>query len=388
MIERIANYFLLVPLFCFALSFPAWAEDGVFPDKIILGQTAATEGPTAKLGIGMRDGMLAAFKEVNDRGGINGRKLELVSKNDSYEPEQALANAKTLINEDKVFALIGSVGTPTSKAVEPFISELKIPYIGPFSGAQLLRNPFKRYVVNVRASYFEETEKMAQYYVDDLHYKNIAILYQDDSFGRAGLDGIKKALSKRNMSLSAEATFVRNTVAVKQAVLTIGKVEPQVIVTIGTYAPIAEFVRVYRSLGLNAAFTTVSFVGTEALAEALGSQGKDFIVTEVTPHPYDDSIPIVKEYQKALKQYDEHLSFDYVSLEGYIVGRFAAQILEGMGDDITREKFLDAIYNAKDIRVAGLPMSFGPEDNQGLSVTYMSKIMGDGSFVSFNGQNK
>jgi ABC-type branched-subunit amino acid transport system substrate-binding protein len=280
------------------------------------------------------------------------------------------------------------VGTPTSKAVEPFISEMKVPYIGPFSGAQLLRSPFKRYVVNVRASYFEETEKMAQYYVDDLHYKNIAILYQDDSFGRAGLDGIKKALSKRNMNLAAEATFVRNTVAVKQAVLTIGKVEPQVIVTIGTYAPIAEFVRVYRSLGLNAAFTTVSFVGTEALAQELGSQGKDFIVTEVTPHPYDDSIPVVKEYQKALKQYDEHLSFDYVSLEGYIVGRFAAQILEGMGDDITREKFLDAIYKAKDIRVAGLPMSFGPEDNQGLSVTYMSKIMGDGSFVSFNGQNK
>lgn len=372
---------LIVLLFSLLSSTHGYAESGVYPDKIVFAQTAAFEGPTSKLGIGMRDGILAAFKEVNDKGGVHHRKLELESKNDNYEPEEAVNNAKKFIEEDKTFAFIGSVGTPTSKSVEPLTSEARIPYIAPFTGAELLRNPFKKYVVNIRGSYFEETEEMARYYVDTLHYKNIAILYQDDSFGRAGLDGIKLALQRRNMTLSGEATFRRNTVAVKQAVISLSKNNPDVIVMIGPYEPIAAFVKTYRTMGQSTHFVTLSFVGTEALAQLVGKEGKGVIVTEVMPSPIDESNALVRNYRAALKSYNPELSAGYVSLEGYLAGKFAIQILESLGDNITRDAFIDKIYSTKDISVDGISMSFGLNDNQGMASIYMSKLTGDGAYT-------
>ena len=360
---------------------PAHAEDGIYPDKIIFAQTAPIEGATAKLGIGMRDGILAAFKEINDKGGVHHRKLELDTRNDNYEPEEAVINAQTFIDEHKIFAFIGGVGTPTSKSVEPLISEAAIPYIAPFTGADLLRNPFKKYVVNIRGSYFEETEEMARYYVDTLHYKNIAILYQDDSFGRAGLEGITQALQRRGITLSAEATFRRNTLAVKQAVITISKKKPQAIVMIGPYEPIAAFIKTYKTMGQNPAFTTLSFVGTEALAQLLGNDGKDVVVTEVMPFPFNQESALVKNYQAALKNYNPELSIGYVSLEGYLAGRFAIQILESIGDDVTREKFIKQIYSAEEIKIDDISMAFGADDNQGMTSIYMSKLTGDGKFI-------
>ena len=182
------------------------AGPGVYDKRIVFGQSAAFKGPAAALGIGMREGILAAFAEMNATGGVHGRKLDLVSYNDGYEPNTAIDNTKRLLQADKVFALIGEVGTPTSKAVQPIASDAGVPFIGPFTGAEFLRNPYKRSVINVRASYFQETEAMVERLVKDLAISRIAILYQDDSYGRAGLVGVRKALEKRNMELVAEGT--------------------------------------------------------------------------------------------------------------------------------------------------------------------------------------
>jgi branched-chain amino acid transport system substrate-binding protein len=371
----------MVMMFISAYTDSVHAESGVYPDKIVFAQTASIEGPTAKLGIGMRDGILAAFKEVNDKGGVHNRKLELETQNDNYEPEQAIINAQKFIEENKTFAFIGGVGTPTSKSIEPLISEAKIPYIAPFTGAEILRNPFKKYVVNLRGSYFEETEEMARYYVDTLHYKNIAILYQDDSFGRAGLDGITLALQRRGITLSAEATFRRNTLAVKQAVISISRKKPDVIVMIGPYQPIGAFVKTYSIMGHKPHFTTLSFVGTEALAQLLGTDGKDIVVTEVMPFPLDEKSSFVHAYQEALKKYNSELPVTYVSLEGYLAGKFAIKVLEDIGDNITREKFISQIYSAKKIMIDDVSMSFDENDNQGMKAVYMSKLTGDGKFT-------
>lgn len=381
MIFKSAAIILISIISSFVLNVPAYAETGIYPDKIVFAQTAVTKGSTSKLGLGMRDGILAAFKEANDKGGVNHRLLELNTQNDNYEPEQAVTNVKKFIQDNKIFAFIGGVGTPTSKSVEPLISEAKIPYIAPFTGAELLRNPFKKYIVNIRGSYFEETEEMARYYVDTLHYKNIAILYQDDSFGRAGLEGITRALQKRGIALSAEATFRRNTLAVKQAVVTISKKNPDVIVMIGPYEPIAAFVKTYKIMGQKPHFTTLSFVGTEALAELLGADGKDIVVTEVMPFPFNEGSALVRAYQAALKKYDPELPVSYVSLEGYLAGKFTIQILEKLGDDITRENFIDQIYNVKEFMVDDVSMSFGADDNQGMKAVYMAKLTGNGKFI-------
>ena len=218
-----------------ALPSEAVGDIGVSNKRIVFGQSAAFKGPAAALGLGMRDGILAAFHEANETGGIDGRKLELIAYNDGYEPETAIGNTNHLIEEDKVFALIGEVGTPTSKAVQPIATDHNVPFLGPFTGANFLRHPSLHNVVNVRASYDQETEAWIEYLVESLGHSRIAILYQDDSFGRAGLAGVGKALEKRGMQLVAEGTYKRNTTAVKRALLAIRKGRPDAVVRVWSF---------------------------------------------------------------------------------------------------------------------------------------------------------
>ena len=209
-----------------ATGIPAFAENGVSADKIVFGQATALEGPASALGQGMKVGLEAAFAEVNKAGGVKGRKLELKSVDDGYEPTKSIEAVKKLLEEDKVFAIAGAVGTPTSAATQPIATAAGAPFIGPFTGVEFLREPYKPLVMNIRASYFQETEAMVEHLTKDLGATKIAIMYQDDAFGQAGLAGVKKALDKRKMQLAGEGTFERNTVAVKTALLAIKKAEP------------------------------------------------------------------------------------------------------------------------------------------------------------------
>ena len=353
------------------------AEPGVFPDRIIFGQAAALEGPASALGRGMREGILAAFAEANATGGVNGRKLELVSEDDGYEPKRTIEATKKLI-DNNVFALIGSVGTPTSAASKPIAEAAGVPFIGPFTGADILRNPFQRNVVNVRASYFEETEVMVERLTTDLGIKRIAILFQDDAFGRAGYDGTVRALSKRGMQLVAEGTFERNTTAVRGGLLAIRRGEPEAVITIGTYQPIAEFVRLARRIKLNAVFLTVSFVGADALAQDIGAEGDGLVITQVVPFPLDPAQPAVQRYQAALKASTPEAKPGFVSLEGYLVGRLAIETLRKAGPSPSRSGFLDTLYGTGAFDIDGLTMRFGSNDNQGLDQVFLTAIRGAG----------
>src|SRR5499427_8281756 len=261
----------------------ALAEDGVTKDRIVFGQVAALEGPAQALGQGMRQGLLAAFAEVNRTGGIAGRLLELKSADDSYEPQKTIEATKKMLGEEKVFAIVGAVGTPTSNAGQPIATEAKVPFIGPFTGAEFLRTPYKRYVVNIRSSYFQETQAWIEHLTKDLGITKIAILYQDDTFGLAGLDGVKRAMATRNMSLVAAGTFRRNTTAVKSALLEIMKANPEAVVTVGPYKPVAEFIKLARQAKMDAIFVAISFVGSDALAQEMGDKGAGVIVSQVVP---------------------------------------------------------------------------------------------------------
>jgi branched-chain amino acid transport system substrate-binding protein len=357
----------------------ALSEDGVTKDKIIFGQVAALQGPAQALGQGMRDGIRAAFEEANRAGGVGGRKLELKSVDDGYEPEKTIEAIKKVIAEDKVFALIGSVGTPTSKAGQPIATEAKIPFIGPFTGAEFLRNPYNRYVVNIRSSYFQETEAWIEHLTKDLGITKIAILYQDDTFGLAGLEGVKLAMAKRNMSLVASGTFKRNTVAVKSALLEIMKAEPEAVVTVGPYKPIAAFIKLARQVKFDAAFVAISFVGPDSLAEELGEQGAGVIVSQVVPFPWDASLPVVASYQAAIAAASEKSKPGFVSLEGYLVGRVVIEALKRVEGEPTREALLNAIAKAP-IDLGGLKLTYGPASNQGMEQVFFTVLQADGSF--------
>jgi ABC-type branched-subunit amino acid transport system substrate-binding protein len=358
---------------------PGYAEPGVSADKIVFGQAAPLSGPAAALGTGMRDGILAAFAEANKAGGVHNRKLELVSADDGYEPKQSIETTTKLIKENNVFALIGPVGTPTSMAVQPIIDEAKVPFIGPFTGAEGLRNPYRPLVVNVRASYFQETEMMVERLTKDLGVSKIAIFYQDDAYGRAGLDGVKRALDKRTMKLVAEGTYERNTVAVKQALLDIRKGDPQAVIMIGAYAPSAEFVKLAKQIKMAATFVSISFVGTDALAKALGDAGDGVVVTQVVPFPLDASIPVVAKYQAALKAANPEAKPGFVSLEGYLVGKLAVEALGHVSGDPTRQALLDTMAKSGPFDLGGFALKFSATDNQGSSQVFLTVIQSDGS---------
>ena len=358
----------------------ALAEDGVTKDRILFGQIAALEGPAQALGQGMRQGLLAAFAEANRAGGVAGRKLELKSADDSYEPQKMIEAMKKMLAEDKVFAIVGPVGTPTANAGQPIATEAKVPFIGPFTGAEFLRNPYKRYVVNIRTSYFQETEAWIEHLTKDLGITKIAILYQDDTFGLAGLDGVKIAMAKRNMSLVASGTFRRNTTAVKSALLEIMKANPEAVVTVGPYKPIAEFFKLARQAKMDAVFVAISFVGSDALAQEMGDKGGGVIVSQVVPFPGDTSLPVVASYQEALAALDPEAKPGFVSLEGYLVGRLVIEALKRVPGEPTREALLDAITSTGAFDLDGIELIYGPAKNQGMDQVFFTILQADGSF--------
>ena len=357
----------------------AFAEDGVSDGKIVFGQVAALQGPAQALGQGMRQGILAAFDAANRAGGISGRKLELKSLDDGYEPEKTVEATKRILDEDKVFALVGAVGTPTSKAGQPIATAEKVPFIGPFTGAEFLRNPYNRYVVNIRSSYFQETEAWIDHLVKDLAISRIAILYQDDAFGLAGLEGVQRAMAKRNMSLVAEGAFKRNTTAVKSALLDIMKARPEAVVTVAPYKPVAEFIKLAHQVKMQAVFVAISFVGPDSLAQELGDQGTGVIVTQVVPFPWDATLPVVKAYQGAIAAVDSNAKPGFVSLEGYLAGRLVVEALKRIKGEPTREALLDAIAAAP-FDFGGVTLSYGPMKNQGSDRVFFTILQADGTF--------
>ena len=364
------------------------AEIGVSADKIVFGQAAPLDGPAAALGLGMREGLLAAFAEANKTGGVKGHKLELISADDGYEPNKSIEVTKKLLGEDKVFALIGPVGTPTSAATQPIATEGSVPFIGAFTGAEFLRNPYKGNVVNLRASYFQETEEMVERLTKDVGASKIAIMYQDDAYGRAGLAGVQAALARRKMELVAEGTYERNTIAVKGAVLSIKKANPDAVIMIGAYKPCAEFIKLARQTKLDAVFVNISFVGSDALAKELGPVGAGVVVTQVVPYPRDPSVAVVAKYQAALKAVSPSAEPGFVSLEGYMVGRLAIMALDRIEGDITRQALLDIFSKNGNFDLDGTRLAFGPDKNHGSDTVYLTVLQPDGSFKAVTALSK
>lgn len=361
------------------LAATAHAETGVTDSAILIGQSAAFSGPAQELGLEMRQGAKLAFDAANAAGGINGRKVQLVAHDDGYEPDRAAANTKKLINEDKVFLLFGYVGTPTSAAALPIFTEAKVPYFGAFTGAQLLREPFNRYIFNVRASYFDETEKIVEQLVS-VGAKNIAVFYQNDAYGKAGLAGVERALAKRNLKMAATGTVERNTVEVAAAVKAIHATQPDAVVMVSAYKSVAAFVKAMKKAGSTTQFHNVSFVGSRPLAKELGADGAGVAISQVVPFPWSGNVGIVRDYQKAMKD-SGATDLSFTSLEGYIAARILIEGLKRTGKDLTREKLIAALEGMSRIEVGGFPVAFSPKSHDASTFVDLTIIGKDGRFV-------
>ena len=362
----------------FSLSAAA-ADNGVTSGEILIGQFAAQSGPAAELGKRMQVGILTYFDAINAAGGVNGRKLKLVSRDDGYESERAAAAVKALISEDKVFALVGSVGTPTTLAAVPAINEEKIPLVGLFTGAQALREPFNRNLFHVRASYFDETERIVQH-LTTLGIQRIGVFYQNDSYGKAGLEGVTRALARRNLKPAATTTVERNSVEIGPALAEFMKAPPEAIVQISAYKSCAALIKQARAKGYGGQFFNVSFVGSKALADELGDTGSGVTISQVVPFPYIPSSAIVREYQKRMTDAG-HKDFDFSSMEGYLSARILVEGLRRAGRSLSREGLVTALESLRNHDLGGFIVNYSPESHEGSRYTDLTIIGRGGRFI-------
>ena len=366
---------LLVVVFILLPVLAADAENGVRPDEIRLGMANAQSGPAAGLGNGMRAGAQAYFTRINAEGGVHGRKITLIVKDDGYEPARSVAHTEALIETDKVFALLGYVGTPTSRAAVPIALRAQVPYLFPFTGAEFLRTPVKPWVFNIRASYFDETEEMVERMTADLGIEKIALLMQDDSFGETVKSGVVGALHKRGMQIHAEARIQRNSLDVEAAVAALLPAQPEAIVFIGTYQQLAEAIARAKALGGAARFFTVSFIGTENFIAAAGANADGVYITQVMPSPHDASRAIVKNYLADIAPAD----VGYTSLEGYIDAAVFVAALRDAGPQPTRLELVKAL-EALNLDLGGFKVAFSPSNHQGSDAVFLIEIR-DGKAV-------
>lgn len=358
---------------------------GISPDKIKIGSSSALTGHASFLGSEYIRGAEAYLKEINEQGGINGRKIELINYDDQYDPEKTIINTQKLINDEKVFILFNFVGTPTGVKAIPLVNEGKIPLVGLFTGAEAFRHPFQKYIFNIRASYYEEVGAFIQGIVEDLGIKKVAVFFQYDAYGIDGLTGAQIALAKYDLKPVAEASFQRGTLDVEEALKTIKDSEAEAVVMIGTYSPMAKFIKLARGEGYNPIFQNVSFVGSEALAQELGSDGNGVVVTEVVPPPYEKNLLIgVDDYTTLLKKYFPENEPTFGGLEGFANARILAEGLQRAGQEIDRDKFISAMESIKnfDLGLAS-PVSFSDTEHQGMRRVYVTYIK-DGKFILFS----
>ena len=370
---RFAGWFALFTV----SSLPLCAlAQGVTADTILIGQSAALSGPAEQLGNEMKAGADAYFTVVNQAGGVNGRKIKLISVDDGYEPDKAAANTKKLITEDKVLALFGYVGTPTSNAALPIFTAAKVPFVGAFTGAQSLREPFNRYIFNVRASYFDETEQIVAHLVQQGITK-IAVFYQDDAYGKAGLAGVEQAMKKRKLEIAGTGTVERNTTNVAAAVGKLAKSEASAVIMISAYKSCAAFIRAMKLAGGFQQFWNVSFVGSKALSSELGDEGIGVQISQVVPFPWSDINPIVRDYQKHIGGASK---YSFTSLEGYIAAKVLVEGLKRAGKNPTRESLVDALAGMGKTDLGGFTVSYSPTNHNGSTFVDLTIISRAGTF--------
>jgi len=345
--------------------------------KIILGQSAAFTGPAAQLGIQFHQGAKLYFDRVNAQGGVGRQQIEIRQLDDGYEPARCVENTRKLIADD-VFALFGYIGTPTSIAALPLATKARIPFVAPFTGAMALRDPFNRYAFHVRASYNDETALIVKQ-LTNLGLKKIAVFYQNDAYGKAGLDGVNLALSGLSLKPVALATVERNSVEVAQAVKTLVAAGPDAVVQIGAYKACAAFIREARKAGYGGTFYNVSFVGTQALADELGKDGAGVVVSQVMPSPYNPARAIAREFAVAVKDAgSKDVQANFSSMEGYVAARLFVEGLKRAGAKPTRESLMGGLESLGSQSLGGFAVSFSPTDHVASSFVELSMLTGDG----------
>ena len=358
---------------------------GVADNEILIGSSLALEGHASYLGKQTLHGALSYFNHVNQQGGIHGRKIKVIAYDDGYDPPVCVTNTQRLIVQDKVFALSCYVGTPTTVKIIPLLEQAKIPLVGAFTGANALREPLNRYIINIRASYYQETRAAVKHLVEDLGIRKLAVFYQYDAYGFDGLKGTELALKAYGLVPVSRGTYTRGTLNIEEGLHKIIQSQAEAVVMIGTYDPCARFIKLARGKGFNPIFYNVSFVGADELARRLEKEGKGVIITQVVPSPeLPESQTLLwgaKEYSELHSRYYPGEKPNVIGLEGYINARVLVEGLKRAGRNLNRERFIDAIESIQNYSLGiANTLNFSATDHQGLERVYFTQIH-NGGFV-------
>lgn len=346
--------FRALPAMLLLASFAVTAQQG---SVIKLGQSLPLSGPLTELGTEYRDGALAYFKSVNGKGGVNGRKVELITLDDGYVVDKTVANAKKLLDEDGVFAFFGMFGSANYAALMPLINERSVPSVAPYTGSDGLRAQASPTTFWLRASYGDETEKIVDQ-LTTLGINRIAVFFQDDAFGKAGLAGVEAALSKRKLKVLATGAYDKTKNDVAEAVKAIGAAGPQAVVMISTYKPTATFVKQMRVAGKLPQFFALSVVGLKALSAELGPEAAGVAISQVMPFPDNSSAPVVREMRQLPAAMLPAAGITYTTLEGFIAAKVMTEALRRAGPQLSREKLVSALESMRDFDAGGFPVNY------------------------------
>lgn len=347
-------------------------------NTLVVGQSAVLTGPSAQLGIEMRDGIQAAFDEKNATGGINRKLVKLKTLDDGYEPDRAKNNTQQLVDDNRLVALLGYVGTPTSLASLPVITASGTPLLGAFTGAVALRNPVNPFVFNIRASYDEEATVLLRHLVIATgKNERIVIVCQDDAYGLAVKTSVEKAANRLGVKPVAYVTIKRNTTDVSAAADAIVAVQATSVVVGSVYGVTGRLVVAVRAKKFYPQFASVSFVGTSGLLDQFGRQAEGIAIAQVVPYPSGGSILLMREFRSAMQASGMH-RLTYGSMEGYIAGRVMCEAIARCGSNVTRAQLRDKMENLK-VDVGGFNVAFSPSSHQGSTFTEMTVVREDGS---------
>lgn len=352
---------------------------------ITLGSSLPLSGINKELGNEVIEGANTYFSHINAKGGINGRLINLIFYDDKYEPQNTLANIEKLIYKDKAFALFGFVGTPTTQKILPIVYETGIPFIAPYTGASFLRNPKINNIVNFRGSYKQEIESIVEYLYAFKKIRKFAIFYQNDDYGEEGYIATIEALDKRNLKLTSEGTYKRNTLSIRHALNEIQSSLPEAIIIIGAYKPSAQFIKKARECCFNdVIFAPISFVNSDALINELNGDGKNILFSQTVPSYHDTSLQAVNEYLKLLKFYYPQRKPTYTSFESFLAAKVVVNAFKNIDGSITRRKFLTSIKNLPADILGDIPIHYN--HTQLLNKIYLS-IYKDDKFQPVNKVN-
>ena len=367
-------------LIVLALKLPAAqaSEPGISPRAILIGQSAPFSSASSGIAKRFRQGAHDALNEVNAHGGVHGRQIVMIYRDDAYEPEKARNNTETFLKKDNVFTLFGYWGTATTQAALPLIAKANTPLIAPTTGAQLLRKPFNKLIFNVRASYHEEMEVLVKHLVR-FGKDAIAIVYQNDSFGLDALEGARAALQRLGLKPIITVPVDRNSSDTDEAVRQLALSKPKGVLILTAYPPIPSLIRKLRERGSSAQIMTHSNSNAQNLPPDLRHS---IGVSQIVPYPWNARIDLIRDYQSAIRSQKKQPTYDFASLEGYIAARVLIQALDRSGPNPTRAGLIKSLESMQEIDLGDYKLKFSDNNHNGSDFVQLTFLMGEkGAFI-------